>query len=174
MNVAAGTHATFIPDVQGSVIASLDSGSGTLSKIGRLPYGKKRYLTLLLLAEDERQAVRESLSFKLTDTSERFDSTGTIVNIDPDETVLTGRWLPNGQGGYVDDDTCRRIDRLVHTQLNELGRDASGWDVLYRDSNDGRLWELIFPHSELHGGGPPQIRCLTVDQARQKYGEIPE
>jgi hypothetical protein len=30
----------FIPDIQGSVIASLDSGSGTLSKIGYLPYGK--------------------------------------------------------------------------------------------------------------------------------------
>jgi RHS repeat-associated protein len=40
MNVAAATRATFIPDIQGSVIASIDSGSGTLSKIGYLPYGK--------------------------------------------------------------------------------------------------------------------------------------
>jgi RHS repeat-associated protein len=39
-NVAAGTRAAFIPDIQGSVIASLDSVSGTLSKIGYLPYGK--------------------------------------------------------------------------------------------------------------------------------------
>ena len=40
MNVVAGTRATLIPDIQGSVIASLDSGSGALSKIGYLPYGK--------------------------------------------------------------------------------------------------------------------------------------
>jgi RHS repeat-associated protein len=39
-NVVAGTRAALIPDIQGSVIASLDSGSGTLSKIGYLPYGK--------------------------------------------------------------------------------------------------------------------------------------
>jgi RHS repeat-associated protein len=40
MNVAAATRATLVPDIQGSIIASLDSGSGTLSKIGYLPYGK--------------------------------------------------------------------------------------------------------------------------------------
>ena len=39
-NVVAGTRAALIPDIQGSVIASLDSVSGTLSKIGYLPYGK--------------------------------------------------------------------------------------------------------------------------------------
>ena len=30
----------FIPDVQGSILASLDSGSGALSKTGYLPYGE--------------------------------------------------------------------------------------------------------------------------------------
>jgi hypothetical protein len=94
------------------------------------------------------------------------------MNIDPTETVLTGSWIPNNQGGSVADDTCRRIDTLVHAHLMELGRDASGWDALYRDPDDGRLWELIYPHSELQGGGPPQLRCLTVGEARQKYGEI--
>jgi RHS repeat-associated protein len=44
-NVAAGTRAALIPDIQGSVIASLDSGSGTLSKIGYLPYGKSASAT---------------------------------------------------------------------------------------------------------------------------------
>jgi len=39
-NVVAGTRATLIPDTQGSIIASLDSGSGSLSKLGYLPYGK--------------------------------------------------------------------------------------------------------------------------------------
>jgi RHS repeat-associated protein len=40
MNVAAATRATFIPDIQGSIIASLDSTTGALSKIGYSPYGK--------------------------------------------------------------------------------------------------------------------------------------
>jgi RHS repeat-associated protein len=45
MNVAAATRATFVPDIQGSVIASLDSGSGALGKISYLPYGKSATAT---------------------------------------------------------------------------------------------------------------------------------
>jgi RHS repeat-associated protein len=40
MNVAAATRATLVPDILGSVIGSQDSSSGTLTKIGYLPYGK--------------------------------------------------------------------------------------------------------------------------------------
>lgn len=40
MNVAAATRATLVPDILGSVIGSLDSGSSVLSKVGYLPYGK--------------------------------------------------------------------------------------------------------------------------------------
>ncbi len=40
MNVPAGTRATMIPDIQGSVLATLDSGSGTLAKAGYRPYGE--------------------------------------------------------------------------------------------------------------------------------------
>jgi RHS repeat-associated protein len=40
MNVAAATRATLVPDIQGSAIAALDSGSGSLGKAGYLPYGK--------------------------------------------------------------------------------------------------------------------------------------
>ena len=40
MNVAAGTRATMIPDIQGSIVATLDSGSGALSKAGYLAFGE--------------------------------------------------------------------------------------------------------------------------------------
>jgi RHS repeat-associated protein len=40
VNVVGGTRATFIPDIQGSMVASLDSSSGALTKNGYLPYGK--------------------------------------------------------------------------------------------------------------------------------------
>jgi RHS repeat-associated protein len=38
-NVAAGTRTTFIPDIQGSIIATMDSSTGALTKTGYLPYG---------------------------------------------------------------------------------------------------------------------------------------
>jgi RHS repeat-associated protein len=40
MNVAASTRATFIPDVQGSVVGSLDSSSGAIAKAGYQAYGE--------------------------------------------------------------------------------------------------------------------------------------
>ena len=93
------------------------------------------------------------------------------MKIQPTETQLTGKWLSR-DGRAVADETCERINELVRSHLRQLGRDASGWDVLYRDTDDGRLWELTYPQSELHGGGPPQLRCLAPDEARKKYGGI--
>ncbi|MHB1954480.1 MAG: Imm27 family immunity protein [Sulfobacillus sp.] len=92
-----------------------------------------------------------------------------MMNINPSETVLTGQWLIQG-GRPVADDVCKRIIALTTSHLREIGRDASGWNTLYRDPNDGRYWELSYPQGELHGGGPPALRHLTVEQARQKYG----
>lgn len=92
--------------------------------------------------------------------------------INPSETLLIGRWLPGNQGGSIADDTCRRIDTLVRWHLTELGRDSGGWDALYRDPNDGRLWELTYPQSDVSGGGPPKLRYVTVEDARQKYGDV--
>jgi len=39
MDVVAGTRTMPIPDLLGSVIASVDAGTGTISKSGYLPYG---------------------------------------------------------------------------------------------------------------------------------------
>ena len=40
MNVAAGTRETMIPDIRGSILATLESGSGALTKAGYRPYGE--------------------------------------------------------------------------------------------------------------------------------------
>jgi len=40
MNVASGTRATLIPDIQGSFIGALDASSGTLTKYGYQTYGE--------------------------------------------------------------------------------------------------------------------------------------
>ncbi len=39
MDVPGGTRQTFIPDIQGSVLATQDSSTGALTKRGYLPYG---------------------------------------------------------------------------------------------------------------------------------------
>ncbi|HEU0217902.1 MAG TPA: RHS repeat-associated core domain-containing protein [Stellaceae bacterium] len=44
MNIAAGTRTTPIPDLQGSIIGTLDSG-GVLTRIGYQPYGENPALT---------------------------------------------------------------------------------------------------------------------------------
>lgn len=67
------------------------------------------------------------------------------------------------------DEAWDRIDQLVETYLVEIGSDASGWCTLYRDPNDGRYWELLYPQSHVHGGGPPTLRVVSIDQVRSKY-----
>ncbi len=45
MNVASGMRGTLIPDIQGSIIGTLDATSGTLSKFGYQSYGENPGLT---------------------------------------------------------------------------------------------------------------------------------
>ena len=45
MNVPGATRTTMIPDIQGSIVGTLDSGSGALTKIGYLPFGETPSLT---------------------------------------------------------------------------------------------------------------------------------
>ena len=92
----------------------------------------------------------------------------------PTETCLTGKWLLK-DGRVVADPVCARIEELTRSHLRALGHDPSGWDALFVDPDDGRLWELIYPESGLHGGGAPELRQLSATQARAKYtGIVPE
>lgn len=45
INVAGSTRASYIPDVQGSIVASLDASSGTLTKAGYQSYGQSNVTT---------------------------------------------------------------------------------------------------------------------------------
>jgi hypothetical protein len=88
-----------------------------------------------------------------------------------DEQEIRGKWILRG-GKVQPDEECRRIHDLVASYLQELGCDSSGWDRLYLDPEDGRYWELAYPESELHGGGPPLLRCISIEEARTKFGDI--
>jgi len=89
----------------------------------------------------------------------------------PNEKLLTGSWI--AQNGNVHGDAvCERIEWLLSQHLQKItdSPDGGGWETLYRDPDDGRYWERTYPRGELHGGGPPQLTCLTADDAKQKYG----
>jgi len=87
------------------------------------------------------------------------------------EQNLIGNWQTNG-AQIIADPVCEKIEWLVGNHLVLLGADSTGWDELYRDPDDGRLWELTWPQSELHGGGPPRLTYLTLQTARDKYGAL--
>jgi hypothetical protein len=41
--------------------------------------------------------------------------------------------------------------------------------VLYVDPTDGRYWELTYPQGDMQGGGPPQIRVVSEEDAQARY-----
>ena len=44
------------------------------------------------------------------------------------------------------------------------------WETLFRDPDDGRYWERVYPQGDLHGGGPPQLQVIDEAEAKRKYG----
>jgi hypothetical protein len=60
------------------------------------------------------------------------------------------------------------IDRSLE-RLTLLGRDESGWCTLYCDEGTGELWEVTYPHGEMHGGGPRQLTRITHGDASRRY-----
>ena len=90
------------------------------------------------------------------------------MQISPQETKLVGRW--ENIGGMIRADVAAaRIEKLTNTYLTKVAVAESGWETLYRDPTDLRFWELTYPQSEVHGGGPPMLRYLPTVEARAKY-----
>lgn len=84
-----------------------------------------------------------------------------------DEVVVQGA-LSLGITGAADA-TESRIRWLVAHRLVALGHAEGGWDWLFRDPRDGRLWELTFPLGSLHGPGPRRLAVVDAARAGEKY-----
>jgi Immunity protein 27 len=93
------------------------------------------------------------------------------TSLRPQETILIGRWV-EASSGVAADATAMRIETLIEGFLDRVAIDASGWDRLYRDPADGRLWEESYPEGHLHGGGPPKLECVSHEYATEKYGLV--
>jgi len=95
------------------------------------------------------------------------------MEIDPTETLITGKWSLQGRN-MIGDANCERIERLISSQFVHIA--GSGWEILYLNPLDGAYWEKTYPQGEMHGGGPPELRRLSFDEAKKKYGDwsLPE
>jgi len=88
-----------------------------------------------------------------------------------DETELVGKWV-EVDGQVRADAVCERIKWLTSHDLKKItiSKQWGAWETLFQDPDDGRYWEQTYPQSEMHGGGPPSLKCLSREQAKAKYG----
>lgn len=86
----------------------------------------------------------------------------------PDETILQGGSVTI-DGQVLRNPVSVRIDHLISNELIEVTTGDGGWSTLYRDPVDGRYWELSYPHSEMHGGGPRSLTHLSDEAVKNKY-----
>ena len=92
--------------------------------------------------------------------------TNSFEPITPSETELVGKWIVRDKQ-MIADATTDRIHWLLQNSLTRVA-DAN-WSNLWQDPRDGRYFELTFPESQVHGGGPPKLSHLIEMEARRKY-----
>jgi len=69
----------------------------------------------------------------------------------------------------VVDEACNRIAWLIENSFAEI--ESLNWEIIYKDKTDDRYWLLTYPKSEIHGGGPPSIECISKEQVETKVRE---
>jgi hypothetical protein len=90
------------------------------------------------------------------------------MRLQPTESDLIGQWILV-EGKMIKDQVSERIDELVKKYLLKIRVHESGWNALYQDPSDGRYWELTYPYSEMHGGGPPRLSVIAISHATEKF-----
>jgi hypothetical protein len=95
---------------------------------------------------------------------------GTYKKImDTSEKIIKGNWIMIGDK-IVEDESCQRIEYLTKHVLIKIGVSKSGWEKLYYDKSTKSYWELSYPDSHMHGGGPPQLALKDdFETLKEKY-----
>jgi hypothetical protein len=91
-----------------------------------------------------------------------------MKKISEDEKLIKGNWVVQN-GEIKKDEVSLRIEWLIQHYLKWVSRDSTGWLNLYQDPFDGRYWELVYEHSDSHGGGPPSLKQIPEDLASERY-----
>ena len=91
-----------------------------------------------------------------------------MKELESSESKLIGDWNVDLNSNKVTADSiCERIRWLTDNVLKLVS--MGDWEGLYVDPNDGRYWELTYPKSHMHGGGPPSLCLISESDARNKY-----
>jgi regulator of RNase E activity RraB len=72
------------------------------------------------------------------------------------EHQIVGSWILQ-DGQLTPDANCARIEHLITAYLKRIGASGDGWAIYFVDPS-GCRWELFYPQSHLHGGGPPTLQ----------------
>jgi hypothetical protein len=96
---------------------------------------------------------------------------GNFVAANDDEVLISGGWKRVGSR-MVADPKLQRIHEMIATKLEKIADAGGGWETLFKDRSNGRLWERFYPHGEMHGGGPESLRSIDSAEAEHKYGVI--
>jgi hypothetical protein len=93
-----------------------------------------------------------------------------MKTLQPQETELIGKWILDGTQVHGDE-SCDRIKWLVENIFEKVGysKEYGAWETLYRDPSDGRFWVKTYPQSEIHGGGPPALKCISEEAANSEF-----
>ena len=85
------------------------------------------------------------------------------------ETVICSDWTIESNKLTQQDafEVSERIYNLTQNYLEKVF--DAGWEILFRDPVDGRLWELTFPKGDMHGGGPRRLSYISNEEANKKY-----
>ncbi len=57
----------------------------------------------------------------------------------------------------------------IASDLSEV-KIVGGWFTLYRCKSCDSYWEKHYPQGEYHGGGPAELRKISSEYAKEKYG----
>lgn len=92
--------------------------------------------------------------------------------ISPKEFEIIGGTTTSSDGVICYDEVAERVNNLSFNYLEKIGFLEWGGEVLYRDPDDKRYWELRFLKPQRYGLGAPSLFFITDEIALRKYSQI--
>jgi hypothetical protein len=75
-----------------------------------------------------------------------------------------------GKAGFKPDEVTLRIRKLVAGSLRKVAGSADGFNQLYLDPRDGRLWELRHLRGRIEPEEPLSLTLVSANEAKERFG----
>ncbi|WP_425265694.1 Imm27 family immunity protein [Terrihabitans rhizophilus] len=82
------------------------------------------------------------------------------------ERALVETWVLRNGRVCAEGDSAE-ISALLKGSLVHVAYADGGWRSLYQHRGTNRFWELTYPNSHMHGGGPRRLRELELAHAEE-------